>query len=366
MVSKVKMDLKFFVRVAFCVALVQLVFLFLRYKDSSVWSGGRLNDDVQLQTDDIYSSAGNATLGFQSIQYINLAGMFDKQDAITMQSVVSGIEMTRFDAVGEDNLRPNGKGLPPRSSDSRLLEGEKACFRSHMAVWQKMVKENIQTMMIVEDDAMWDVNIKKIHTRIARGIHELNEKLDGKYSANPNDPYSSQSWDILIFGSCFDRTDLKEKSVIISDPDAPAGEYFGTPIEDQRVIRRLPFMACTTAYALTLQGAKRLILRAAIDMNSPIDLIMGEAIQQGMLTAVSVYPQTMPQWSYVQGIGAENLGSTIQDAEKVESDNAKEVWDTVKKNMNVWGLKDQYRHASPKMPAFEAFRNSAFPDYPNF
>lgn len=324
------------------------------------------NGEFRLQTGDTYSSAENATLGFQSIQYINLAGMYDKEDAIIMQSVASGIEMTRFDAVGTENLRPNGKGLPPRSSDYKLLDGERACFRSHMAVWQKMVKENIQTMLIVEDDAMWDVNIKRIHKRIARGIHELNKKLDTNYSANPNDPYSSQSWDILLFGSCFDRENMKEKSVIIPDPDAPVGqEYFGTPLEDQRVVRRLPFMACTTAYALTLQGAKRLLLLSAIDMNLPIDIVMGEAISDKKLVAMSVYPPTMPQWRYVEGIGADNLGSAIQDAENVKEDNTEEIWDTIKKNMNVWDLKKTFRHARPRSPAIEAFRNSAYPEYFN-
>lgn len=367
MKPKFKLNFYIFVRLVFVVALIQLVHLYLQHQDGNTWRIGSLEGEVQLEKNDTYSSAGNATLGFQSIQYINLPGMFDKEDAIIMQSVASGIDMTRFNAVGVENLRSNGKGLPPRSSDNELKEGEKACYRTHMSVWRKMIKENIQTMLIVEDDAMWDVNIKKIHTRLARGIDELNSKMNTNYSATSGDPYSSQSWDVLSFGSCFDREKMKEQSVIIPDPDSPVGQdYFGTPLEDQRVVRRLPFFACSTAYALTLQGAKRLLLRGTIDMDLPVDIVMGETIQEGKLTALAVYPPTMPQWTYTEGIGAENLGSAIQDIEAVKSEDAEEVWDTVKKNMKVWDMKSHYRHARPRNTAFEAFRNSAYPDYPSF
>lgn len=363
---KFKLDFNIFVRLVCVAAMLQLAQLYLRHQDIYPWRLA-VDGEVQLEKEDTYSSAGNATLGFQSIQYIHLPEMFDKEDAIITQSSVSGIEMTRFEAVDVGSFRTNGKGLPPRSSNSELKEGEKACFRSHMEVWKKMVKENIQTMLIVEDDAVWDVNIRKIHTRIARGIYELNKKLDTACSPTRNDPYCSDTWDILSFGSCHDREAIKEQSVIIPDPDSPLEqEYFGTPLEDQRVVRKLPFLACTTAYALSLQGAKRLLLRASLDMDLPIDLVMGHTIEDGKLTAMSVYPQTMAQWTYREGIGAENLGSAIQEAEPIESDDSRETWKTVKNEMQVWDMKKSYQHARPRNPAFEAFRNSAYPDYPNF
>ncbi|KAA8915482.1 hypothetical protein TRICI_002403 [Trichomonascus ciferrii] len=348
----------------FLVAFIQLACLGLKRQPFDLWFDSPSPTESH---DNVFNSAGNATLGFQSIRYINLPTMFDKADALRMQSASAGLKMFPFDAIGKDMIQENGKGLPPSSAEKELKPEEKACLRSHVELWHKMVEENIQTMLILEADAAWDVNIRDIHTRIARGLHTLYSRFNPNSTVQPtpDDPYNSRTWDLISFGSCHDDKRFSDHSVIIKDPDSPLNQsYYDTPLTDQRVVRKAGYLVCTTGYALTLQGAKRLLLRFAIDLNKPIDILIADMILSGQLDSISVYPPTIAQWTYVSGIGAENLGSSIQNVDADKSKNAEEIWKSIYDEQHIWDYKKSFQHARLRNSAFEAFRRSAYPDFP--
>lgn len=362
-------DFKVLGSLLFLVAVIQLACLAVRWRAFELRVGSKFivgGGGVNLN-EDVYSSAGNATLGFQSIRYINLPKMFDKADALRMQSAAAGLNTVQFDAVGIDSIQENGKGLPPSSADKELKPAEKACLRSHVELWQKMVEENIQTMLILEADAAWDVNIKDIHVRIAHGLNVLYNRFNNNSALQPthNDPYNSRTWDLISFGSCHDDKRFSDHSVIIDDPDSPLNQsYYDTPLVNQRVVRKAGYLVCTTGYALTLQGAKRLILRSAIDLNKPIDILIADMVVSGQLDSISVYPPTIAQWTYASGIGAENLGSAIQNMQADKSEDADDIWKLIHDKQNVWDYKKSFQHARFRNSAFEAFRQSAYPDFP--
>lgn len=363
------LDFKVLGTLLFLVAFVQLVCLAMRRQPLDLWfdSASLVKSSGGGDRESVYSSAGNATLGFQSIRYINLPMMFDKADALRMQSTAAGLKTVQFDAVGKDMIQENGKGLPPSSAEKELKPEEKACLRSHVELWHKMVEENIQTMLILEADAAWDVNIKNIHTRVAQGLNTLYNRFNPNSTIQPtrDDPYNSRTWDLISFGSCHDDERFSDHSIIIKDPDSPLNQsYYGTPLTDQRVIRKAGYLVCTTGYALTLQGAKRLLLRSAIDLNKPIDILIADMIVSGQLDSLAVYPPTIAQWTYVSGIGAENLGSSIQNVEAEKSEHAEEIWKSIHLSQNVWDYKQSFQHASLRNSAFEAFRQSAYPEFP--
>lgn len=50
-----------------------------------------------------------------------------------------------------------------KPSDGGFLRDEQwGCWRSHANAWKKIVHENIETALILEDDLDWDVNVHDI------------------------------------------------------------------------------------------------------------------------------------------------------------------------------------------------------------
>jgi hypothetical protein len=78
-------------------------------------------------------SAGNATLGFQTIQVINLLRRHDRADTLVLQSHISNLSLHITPGVEISDISDN-YGLPPNSNKGSLKESEKACFRAHANV----------------------------------------------------------------------------------------------------------------------------------------------------------------------------------------------------------------------------------------
>ena len=76
--------------------------------------------------------AGNSTLGFSSIFYLNLKTRYDRTDAISLQAFLSGVRVTEYPAVEKDTI--TDVGLPPTSSQGSLTNGQIGCWRAHANV----------------------------------------------------------------------------------------------------------------------------------------------------------------------------------------------------------------------------------------
>jgi len=81
------------------------------------------------------TAAGNATLGFHKILWINMKRRWDKSDASRLQAYVSGLNIETVTAVdGKEEIDDAGRvGLPPFNG-RHLKGGEIACYRSHANV----------------------------------------------------------------------------------------------------------------------------------------------------------------------------------------------------------------------------------------
>lgn len=224
---------------------------------------------------DAYSSVVNATLGFNSIQHIKLPNTTDHEAKQYAMSLTTGLSRTQVELPFQDDNS---------GQQSELLTR----LRPHMELWQKMVDQNIPAMLILESDAIWKANIKPVHSRVANALNSL-------LSTHPteDDPYSSQSWDAISFGSCGDPGIFSDTSVIFDDPEAPPqSDYFGVPLNHQRVVYRAGYLSCTTSYAISQRGAQRMLMRSAMGLGSNLDFIMGEMSVAGKLDVYSVYPPT--------------------------------------------------------------------------
>lgn len=238
-----------------------------------------------------------------------------------------------------------------------------------------MLRERTPAVLILESDAAWDIEVREIMANIQRHFtyflhgldsravpsnsYEARQARMGKSPAppetlvlNPEDPWHSTHWDLLSFGQCFEDQAHKEVHLRFPDPHVPAGkDYFGMKLGNERLVRQSGGIVCTTAYAISQTGAAKLLLRSAIDLDNPVDLVMRRMIRSGDLRTYSVTPTVFGQWEYVEKIGMKEKGANSdihggENGEQTEVDMS--GWDNVKKTNSVW----QDREGHPEV-AFE-------------
>ncbi|EFY93161.1 hypothetical protein J3458_009281 [Metarhizium acridum] len=302
--------------------------------------------------------AGNSTLGFSGIYFINMKKRYDRLDALALQCFLSGVEVKQVPAVEPDMM--SDAGMPPSKSPGSVKVGERGAWRAHANIWSAMLRNNLPPVIILESDAAWDVNIRKIMLNMNKHFRKFVASINSTRLHNPrwrddadesirgteaaDDPWQSDHWDILSLGHCHDTEANRNISLIYDDPAVPPGKEFGgTVLGRQRVIRKAGNIVCTTAYAVSQTGAAKLLVKTSQNLDAPLDLIVGGMAEAGELVAYSVMPPIMAQWQYVDGIGMGERGanSDIQGAREdwERGGEKKDSWDEVEKSGSVWTTK---------------------------
>ncbi|CCF41422.1 glycosyltransferase family 25 [Colletotrichum higginsianum] len=295
------------------------------------------------------NAAANRTLGFGSIQMINLPIRQDKADAAAVQAFLSGLNINVVEGVNGSRL--GEVGMPPSSvpdTEPGLSGGEKGCWRSHANAWSSMLRANAETVLIMEDDVTWDVNVKEVMRLAASHLPALLNGT-GVFGINPTrssheqariDPWHSSQWDLITFGHCGDGDGWKSERVKYDDPytNGEKSEYFGIGLKGgRRMIRRAGGLTCTGAYAVSARGAAKLLLRSGFDLNLPVDVIMNDMIRNGQLRAYSIWPPPVVQWRYRDKLGM--WGSMGSDIRVEHKDQDRSGWEEAHKQHDVWQLK---------------------------
>ncbi|KAK3402632.1 hypothetical protein B0T20DRAFT_4401 [Sordaria brevicollis] len=314
-------------------------------------------------------NAGNATLGFHSIKYINMKSRFDREDAMALQAYMAGLEIEDFPAVEADMIDP--VGMPPTHRPGKLKGGEKGCWRAHGNIWSESIRTHAPPILILESDATFDLSIRPIMSRLAphflsflnsinsTPVHDPsfgspnNHNLHGKPTykpivANPDDPWLSEHWDLFSIGQCFEYTQDHEIKYVYEDETVPEGkDYWGEKMGRERVIRKSGGITCTTAYAISHTGAAKLLLRSALDLDNPVDLLIRRLIMSRDLVAYSLFPPVMAQWEYIGGIGMGERGaqSDINGGKHQDTPENADMpgWKEVKEKGSIWTTKGHHR-----------------------
>ncbi|KAL2264219.1 hypothetical protein VTK26DRAFT_51 [Humicola hyalothermophila] len=339
-------------------------------------------------------NAGNSTLGFHSIYYINMKARYDREDAAVLQAYLSGIEYENFPAVEADMIVP--VGMPPTHRPTVLKVGEKGCWRAHANIWSEMVRYKLPPVLILESDATWDINIRPIMSNLNKYFVEFLRKINstavhdpswgsknnrrlkrdlpaddndvandnnnhtdkadasaaGNHTApstpqiqyNPDDPWLSEHWDLFSIGQCFEASEDKDINLIFPDPHVPADrDYYGQTLNHERVVRKSFGIVCTTAYAISHTGAAKLLMRSAVDLDNPVDLLIRRLTRSGDLVVYSVQPPVIAQWEYRGDIGMNERGAQSDinggPPKDTPKDAIMEGWDDVKRTGSVWQTK---------------------------
>ena len=133
-----------------------------------------------------------------------------------------------------------------------------------------MVEQRMSTALILEDDADWDVRIHPLLTDFARGSrHLLNQPITQKTHSAYGD-----GWDLLWLGHCHDtiakddpRTYVIENDLAV--PSIPNLHLNNPEImhpwpNHTRVVHMVGEPICTFAYALSLQGAQKVLYALSV------------------------------------------------------------------------------------------------------
>ncbi|MDB2384503.1 glycosyltransferase family 25 protein [Endozoicomonas sp.] len=173
-----------------------------------------------------------------------------------------GIDFSFSAAVDGRTLTPNDReqyyseALSIKTRGRPMAAGELGCYLSHSRIWEKMVSERIPQALIIESDAVFT----------EEAVHVINaiEK-------------QSLSWELLMlyYRECFpafrDRKSLTSQS---------------------KMVRFSNKSACTTAYLITLTGAKKL-LKTAYPIQMPVDDYMTGGYINKNINTFGIHPRTI-------------------------------------------------------------------------
>ncbi|KAK0728874.1 hypothetical protein B0T26DRAFT_639280 [Lasiosphaeria miniovina] len=387
-------------RVFLVLFVVSTIFVLDRYRVALAGTlGVPYRPPIMVQADDGPSSghsedtaierAGNGTLGFHAIYYVNMKARYDREDAMALQAYISGLDIQDYPAVESDMIDP--VGMPPTHRPGVLKVGERGCWRAHANIWSEMVRKKLPPVLIMESDATWDINVRPIMSNLNKHFVEFlrninstavhdpswraknnrhpladdphraetyvppNDATNGTATAAPtpaptpiefnvDDPWLSEHWDLFSIGQCFETNQDKDVNLVYTDQHVPAGKnYWGVKLGNQRVIRKSGGITCTTSYAISHTGAAKLLLRSSIDLDNPVDLLIRRMTLSRDLVAYSVQPPIVAQWEYRGDVGMNERGaqSDINGGKHKDTPSDAEMkgWDDVKKTGSVWTTK---------------------------
>ena len=172
----------------------------------------------------------------------------------------------------------------------------------------RIVAEKVTSALIMESDSDWDMRIKDIMAPMGDGIKTLvdwpfNKTLEqtGGIPEGTLSPYGD-NWDIIWMGHCGSNAYGDGRIWRFNDTAVPPEDYEyrfgGTPGDDQhvpgtRMVYSLRGGVCSTAYAISYQGAVKLI-KYFQEVGDNIDLALGWYCDHMIdVACVGVWPQVI-------------------------------------------------------------------------
>lgn len=205
-----------------------------------------------------------------------------------------------------------------------------ACIHG-LAVWltdYSVVEEGLSSALIIEDDADWDVNLKKQLQGFSKAIKALGNASQPPTQENSQttNPYGD-NWDLLWIGTCM-------------TPQAPTevqtfpGEGAEWPHQNHLVFRARGGLGCTWAYAINARSARSLY-GWLLDVDEAIDFVISKWC--GQHECITVWPQLIGSHEYPGPKGRDS--DIFHSAEPVEEELARiEAGDEVREKGETWNI----------------------------
>ncbi|KAI0516784.1 hypothetical protein F5B22DRAFT_606489 [Xylaria bambusicola] len=258
----------------------------------------------RVHTQDIY----NRTLGFEKIFVVSLPSRTDRRDGMSLVAALSDIDFEFIDGV--DGASIPDKALPEYSAIGRLDNPSIGAWRGHLNAIQEIVRRNLSSALILEDNADWDVRLRDQLHNFALSSHALTQPLadaissiyaDFTYPRNPettltstpdlafenlpvtilpqSSPYGDE-WDVLWLGHCgmhFPFTSgqtIPKGRVVQTDKTVPQQQHLWTVSDTNdlkyqypnhtRVTHHAQDGICSLGYAINRRSARQLLYEAGL------------------------------------------------------------------------------------------------------
>lgn len=178
------------------------------------------------------------------IYMINLWRRHERRDKMNLNFDALGLEVHHFPAVDgklmdEDFLKQMNIQFLPGYEDPYskrpMTMGEIGCFLSHYFIWERMVEENLQEVLILEDDIKFEPFFKQRLEMIMEDVRR-----------NP-------SWDLVYLG--------RKRLIDSVEPEVEGTTYLVRP----------SYSYWTLGYLISLKGAKKLLDEKPLQKLIPVD-----------------------------------------------------------------------------------------------
>ncbi|XP_029512995.2 procollagen galactosyltransferase 2-like [Oncorhynchus nerka] len=185
-------------------------------------------------------------MGFDEVYLINLRRRQDRRDRMLYSLNELEIDVKVVDAIdggalNSSDIKILGVDILPGYYDpfSRrtLTKGEVGCFLSHYYIWKEMVDQQMDKALIFEDDVRFQANFKRRVLRLMEEVEMV--ELD---------------WDIIYLG---------RKQVTPGDKEEV--------VENVRNLVVADYSYWTLSYAISLQGAQKLLNAEPLSKMLPVD-----------------------------------------------------------------------------------------------
>uniref|UniRef100_A0A8C9WA27 Collagen beta(1-O)galactosyltransferase 2b n=1 Tax=Scleropages formosus TaxID=113540 RepID=A0A8C9WA27_SCLFO len=248
-------------------------------------------------------------MGFDEIFLINLKRRLERRQRMLCTLATLGIEATVMDAVdgkalNSSQIQALGIEMLPGYQDPYsgrvLTRGEIGCFLSHHYIWTQVVEQGLQQVLVLEDDVRFEPRFKSRLVTIMDNIEEA--KL---------------AWDLVYVG---------RKRMQVKEPEQSVEGVHNLVVAD--------YSYWTLGYALSLQGARKLLQAKIFGKMLPVDEFLPimfnkhpkaeymEHFEPRNLRAFSVEPLLLYPTHYTgePGYVSDTETSTIWDDEAVSTD----------------------------------------------
>ncbi|KAL6720022.1 hypothetical protein ACLMJK_001943 [Lecanora helva] len=243
----------------------------------------------------------NNTLGFERIYALVLPGRADRTRPLLNAAKATNLNLTVLDAIRDKDI---AKEFWPQDWKDDHTTGELGCLVSHVRTWNKMIAQNVSSALIVESDADWDLRLRSSMRKLALGVRTLIDwPFEQPHNAQPYhvQPYGD-SWDIIWTGHCGSSHEGNTRIYRWNDSSVPPRSktwvYKPVLTDEQHIfgtrsLFQFGSTTCTTSYAISLQGAVKLV-NYFKKTNKGLDETMSRVCTTKVdLTCVSVWPQVM-------------------------------------------------------------------------
>ncbi|XP_051509864.1 procollagen galactosyltransferase 2-like [Myxocyprinus asiaticus] len=185
-------------------------------------------------------------MGFDEIFLINLKRRLDRRERMLNTLEVLRLEVSVLDAVdgkalNTSQLQALGIEMLPGYMDPYskrvLTRGEIGCFLSHHLIWKQVVERGLQCVLLLEDDVRFEPRFKRRLQIIMEDVKRA--QLD---------------WDLIYVG---------RKRMQVAQPEVS--------VEGVNNLVEADYSYWTLGYALSLQGAKKLLAAQPLGKMLPVD-----------------------------------------------------------------------------------------------